>query len=164
MPTNFLTLKEILAELKEKNSITVLRKYCQDEWEFYDLLRDLMNNEDFKQACIDKSFNESCQKDLDHYIELANQVKKAVSKYFERKDIELQAYHTETNDADRILNINLANHDRNEPIRISDILQQEKNISELNVYCDKKHEIHAVRKGKERHYEFKESGIGNNSE
>ncbi|MGL9761290.1 MAG: hypothetical protein ACR5LB_03645 [Wolbachia sp.] len=156
MPTNFLTLKEILAELKEKNSITILRKYCQDEWEFYDLLRDLMNDEDFKQACIDKSFNESCQKDLDHYIELVNHAKKAVSKYFERKDIELQAYHTETNDTDRILNINLNNHDGNEPIRISDILQQEKNISELNVYCDKKHEIHAVRKGKERHYEFKE--------
>jgi hypothetical protein len=115
-----------------------------------------MNNEDFKQACIDKSFNESCQKDLDHYIELANQAKKAVSKYFERKDIELQAYYTEANNADRILNINLTNHGGNEPIRISDILQQEKNISELNVYCDEKHEIHAIRKGKERHYEFKE--------
>ncbi|WCR58781.1 MAG: Chromosome partition protein Smc [Wolbachia endosymbiont of Ctenocephalides felis wCfeF] len=156
MPTNFLTLKEILAELKGKNSITVLRKYCQDEWEFYDLLRDLMNNEDFNQACIDKSFNESCQKDFDHYIELANQAKKAVSKYFERKDIELQAYYTETNDADRILNINLANHDGNEPIRISDILQQEKNISKLNVYCDKKHDIYAYRKNKKRYYEFKE--------
>jgi hypothetical protein len=115
-----------------------------------------MNNEDFKQACIDKSFNESCQKDLGHYTELANQAKKAVSKYFERKDIELQAYYTEANDADRILNINLANHDGNEPIRISDILQQEKNISELNVYCDKKHDIYAHRESKKRYYEFKE--------
>ncbi|MDG7057428.1 MAG: hypothetical protein LKM43_04775 [Wolbachia endosymbiont of Penenirmus auritus] len=157
MPTNFLTLKEILAELKGKNSITALRKYYQDEWEFYDLLRDLMNDEDFKQACIDKSFSESCKKDLDHYIELANQAKKAVSKYFERKDIELQAYYTGTNDADRVLNINLTNHDGNGPIRISDILQQEKNISELNVYCDKKHDICAYRKNKERHYKFKES-------
>ncbi|MGL9682331.1 MAG: hypothetical protein ACR5K2_05305 [Wolbachia sp.] len=156
MQTNFLTLKEILAELEEKNSITTLRKYCQDEWEFYDLLRDLMNGEDFKQACIDKSFNESCQKDLYHYIELVNQAKKAASKYFEMKDINLQVYHAETNDTDRILNINLNNYDGNEAIRISDILQQEKNISELNVYCDKKHEIHAVRNGKERHYEFKE--------
>ncbi|MDR2548093.1 MAG: hypothetical protein LBC34_01115 [Rickettsiales bacterium] len=156
MLTNFLTLKEILAELKRKNSIAVLRKYCQDEWKFYDLLRDLTNDEDFKQACIDKSFNESCKKDLDHYIELANQAKKAVSKYFERKDTELQAYHTEANDADRVLNINLTNHDGNEPIRISDILQQEKNISELNVYCDKKHDIYAYRKNKKRYYEFKE--------
>lgn len=76
MPTNFLTLKEILAELKGKNSITVLRKYYQDEWGFYDLLRDLTNDEGFKRACIDKSFSESCKKDLDHYIELANQAKK----------------------------------------------------------------------------------------
>ncbi|MFP3035886.1 MAG: hypothetical protein ACEY3A_02540 [Wolbachia sp.] len=156
MQTNFLTLKEILAELKGKNSITALRKYYQDEWEFYDLLRDLMNDEDFKQACIDKSFNESCKKDLDHYIELANQGKKAVSKYFERKDIELQAYYTGANDADRVLNINLTNHDGNGPIRISDILQQEKNISELNVYCNKKHDICAYRENKKRHYEFKE--------
>ncbi|MGL9732752.1 MAG: hypothetical protein ACR5KW_01855 [Wolbachia sp.] len=156
MLTNFLALKEILAELKKKNSITVLKKYCQDEWEFYDLLRNLMNDESFKQACINKSFNESCQKNLDHYIELVNQAKKAVSKYFEKKDIELQAYHTETNNAKRILNINLINHDGNESIRISDILQQEKTINELNVYCDKKHKIHAVRNGNERHYEFKE--------
>ncbi|MEY2393121.1 coiled-coil domain-containing protein [Wolbachia endosymbiont of Tettigetta isshikii] len=157
MPTNFLTLKEILAELKGKNSITALRKYYQDEWEFYDLLRGLMNDEDFKQARIDKSFNESCKKDLDHYIELANQAKKAVSKYFERKDIELQAYYTGANDADRVLKINLTNHDENGPIRISDILQQEKNISELNVYCNKKHDICAYRENKKRHYEFKES-------
>ncbi|MDG7052859.1 MAG: hypothetical protein LKM45_03140 [Wolbachia endosymbiont of Alcedoecus sp.] len=156
MPTNFLTLKEILAELKGKNSITALRKYYQDEWEFYDLLRDLTNDEDFKQACIDKSFNESCKKDLDHYIELANQAKKAVSKYFERKDIELQAYYTGANNANRVLNINLTNHDGNGPIRISDILQQEKNISELNVYCNKKHDICAYRENKKRHYEFKE--------
>ncbi|MCM1001582.1 MAG: hypothetical protein KTV72_04670, partial [Wolbachia endosymbiont of Melophagus ovinus] len=115
-----------------------------------------MNDEDFKQACIDKSFSESCKKDLDHYIELANQAKKAVSKYFERKDIELQAYYTGANDADRVLNINLTNHDGNGPIRIGDILQQEKNISELNVYCNKKHDICAYRKNKERHYKFKE--------
>jgi hypothetical protein len=149
-------LKEILAELKGKNSITVLRKYYQDEWEFYDLLKDLMNDEDFKQACIDKSSSESYKKDLDHHIELANQAKKAVSKYFERKDVKFQAYYTGTNDADRILNINLTNHDGNEPIRIGDILQQEKNISELNVYCDKKHDIYAYRENKKRHYEFKE--------
>ncbi|MDR1139923.1 MAG: hypothetical protein LBJ80_02520 [Rickettsiales bacterium] len=153
----FMQKKELfLAKMKEKNSFTALRKYYQDEWEFYDLLRDLINDEDFKQACIDKSFSESCKKNLDHYIELANQAKKAVSKYFERKDIELQAYYTETNDADRILNINLTNHDGNEPIRISDILQQEKNISELNVYCDKKHDIYAYQENKKRYYEFKE--------
>lgn len=26
----------------------------------------------------------------------------------------------------------------------------------MNIYCDKKHDIYAYRKGKERHYEFKE--------
>ncbi|MCA4775099.1 hypothetical protein IHO40_03165 [Wolbachia endosymbiont of Mansonella ozzardi] len=58
-----------------------------------------------------KSFSESYKKDLDHYVELANQAKKAVSEYFERKSIELHACYTEDNDADRILNINLTNHD-----------------------------------------------------
>ncbi|MCA4774012.1 hypothetical protein [Wolbachia endosymbiont of Mansonella perstans] len=58
-----------------------------------------------------KSFSESYKKDLDHYIELANQTKKAVSEYFEREGIELHAYYTEANDDDRILNINLTNHD-----------------------------------------------------
>nr|WP_254229865.1 hypothetical protein [Wolbachia pipientis] len=55
-----------------------------------------------------------------------------------------------------MLNINLINYNRSEPIRISDILQQERGISTLNIYCDKKHDIYAYRKDKERHYEFKE--------
>lgn len=150
MSTNFLTLKNILAELKRKNSITVLEEHCQGKWEIYDLLMDLTNDENFKQAYIDLSFNKSFKKD---FIESANQAKKAVSKYFERKDIELQAFY---NDANRVLNINLINYNRSEPIRISDILQQERDISTLNIYCDKKHDIYAYRKGKERHYEFKE--------
>ncbi|KLT22864.1 hypothetical protein wVul_0067 [Wolbachia endosymbiont of Armadillidium vulgare str. wVulC] len=140
MSTNFLILKNILAELKRKNSITVLGEYYQGKWEFYDSLMDLANDE-------------KAYKDL---IELANQAKKAVSKYFRRKDIELQAFYVGTEDANRVLNINLTNYNRSEPIRISDILQQERDISELNIYCDKKHNIYAYRKGKERHYEFKE--------
>ena len=156
MSTNFLTLKNILAELKRKNSITVLEEYYQDKWEFYDLLMDLTNDENFKQAYIDNSFSKSFKKDFDHYTELANQAKKAVSKYFRRKDIEFQAFYIRTEDANRVLNINLINYNRSEPIRISDILQQERDISTLNIYCDKQHDIYAYRKGKERHYEFKE--------
>nr|WP_250147224.1 hypothetical protein [Wolbachia endosymbiont of Rhagoletis cerasi] len=153
MSTNFLTLKNILAELKRKNSITVLEEYYQDKWEIYDLLMDLTNDENFKQAYIDLSFNKSFKK---NFIELANQAKKAVSKYFRDKDIDLRAFYVETNNSDKVLNINLINYNRSEPIRISDILQQERDISTLNIYCNKKHDIYAYRKGKERHYEFKE--------
>ncbi|MFP3021872.1 MAG: hypothetical protein ACEY3K_02645 [Wolbachia sp.] len=140
MSAKFLILKDILAELKRKNSITVLEEYYQSKWEFYDSLMDLANDE-------------KAYKDL---IELANQAKKAVSKYFRNKDIDLQAFYVKTNNSDRVLNINLINYNRSEPIRISDILQQERDISELNIYCDKRHDIYAYRKGKERHYEFKE--------
>lgn len=140
MPAKFLILKDILAELKRKNSITVLEEYYQSKWEFYDSLMDLANN---KKA----------YKDL---IELANQAKKAVSKYFRDKDIDLRAFYVETNNYDKVLNINLINYNRSEPIRISDILQQERDISTLNIYCNKKHDIYAYRKDKERHYEFKE--------
>ncbi|QBB84122.1 MULTISPECIES: hypothetical protein [Wolbachia] len=156
MSTNFLILKNILAELKRKNSITVLEEYYQDKWEFHDLLMDLTNDENFKQAYIDNSFSKSFKKDFDHYTELANQAKKAVSKYFRDKDIDLRAFYVETNNSDKVLNINLINYNRSEPIRISDILQQERDISTLNIYCDKKHDIYAYRKDKERHYEFKE--------
>ncbi len=82
MSAKFLVLKNILAELKRKNSITVLEEYYQDKWEFYDLLMDLTNDENFKQAYIDNSFSKSFKKDFDHYTELANQAKKTVSKYF----------------------------------------------------------------------------------
>ncbi|UIP92643.1 hypothetical protein JSQ73_005750 [Wolbachia endosymbiont of Anopheles demeilloni] len=153
MSTNFPTLKNILAELKRKNSITVLEEHCQEKWEIYDLLMDLTNDENFKQAYIDLSFNKSFKK---NFIELANQAKKAVTKYFRDKDIDLRAFYVKTNNSDKVLNINLINYNRSEPIRISDILQQERNISTLNIYCDKKHDIYAYRKGKERHYEFKE--------
>ncbi|MFT4327250.1 MAG: hypothetical protein AB3P07_01225 [Wolbachia pipientis] len=153
MSTRFLILKNILAELKRKNSITVLEEHCQEKWEVYDLLMDLTNDENFKQAYIDLSFNKSFKK---NFIELANQAKKAVTKYFRDKDIDLRAFYVETNNSDKVLNINLINYNRSEPIRISDILQQERDISTLNIYCDKKHDIYAYRKGKERHYEFKE--------
>ncbi|MHC3897394.1 UNVERIFIED_CONTAM: hypothetical protein LBW93_00405 [Wolbachia endosymbiont of Nasonia longicornis] len=64
MSTNFPTLKNILAELKRKNSITVLEEHCQEKWEVYDLLMDLTNDENFKQAYIDLSFNKSFKKKL----------------------------------------------------------------------------------------------------
>lgn len=124
-----------------------------DEWSFYDLI----NDRDFKQTYIDKAVTESANKsfkeDIDKCIELAEQGKKAASKYFERKDVELQAYYTETDDAHRVLNVNLINYNRSEPTRISDILQQEK---ELNIYCNKKHEIYAYQEDKKRYYKFKE--------
>ncbi len=158
MLVDVLTQKKelFLAKLKEKSNFAALRD--QDEWEFHDLLRDL-TDEDFKQICIDKTATESAGKsfkeDIDKCVELAEQGKRAASKYF-KKGVKLQAYYTKINNADRVLNVNLIHYDKSEPTRISDILQQEKDIKELNIYCNKKHEIHAHREGKKRHYKFKE--------
>ncbi|MDE5061232.1 MULTISPECIES: hypothetical protein [Wolbachia] len=142
-----------LRELKKKKNFTYVQGAFGDEWSFYDLI----NDRDFKQTYIDKavteSVNKSFKEDIDKCIELAEQGKKAASKYFERKDVELQAYYTETDNAHRVLNVNLINYNRSEPTRISDILQQEK---ELNIYCNKKHEIYAYQEDKKRYYKFKE--------
>ncbi|WP_341816653.1 hypothetical protein [Wolbachia endosymbiont (group A) of Agelastica alni] len=158
MPVDVLMqAKELfLAKLKEKSNFAALRD--QDEWEFHDLLRDL-TDEDFKQICIDKTATESAGKsfkeDIDKCVELAEQGKRAASKYF-KKGVKLQAYYIENDNAHRVLNVNLIHYDKSEPTKISDILQQEKDIKELNIYCNKKHEIHAHREGKKRHYKFKE--------
>ncbi|WP_375316287.1 hypothetical protein [Wolbachia endosymbiont (group A) of Colletes cunicularius] len=145
-----------LVLLKKESDFTAIQKAYRDEWSFYDLI----NDRDFKQTYIDKAVTESANKsfkeDINKCIKLAEQGKKAASKYFERKDVELQAYYTETDNAHRVLNVNLINYNRSEPTRISDILQQEKDIKELNIYCNKKHEIHAHQKDKKRYYEFKE--------
>ncbi|WP_419247363.1 hypothetical protein ACJZL1_01650 [Wolbachia endosymbiont of Rhagoletis indifferens] len=143
----FLTL------LKEERDFTAIQNAYRDGWSFYDLI----NDKDFKQTYIDKAVTESAGKsfkeDIDKCIELAEQGKKAASKCFEGKGVELRAYYTETDNAHRVLNINLINYNRSEPTKISDILQQEK---ELNIYCNKKREICAHREGKERHYKFEE--------
>lgn len=142
--------------LKEERDLTAIQKAYRYEWSFYDLI----NDRDFKQTYIDKavteSANKSFKKDIDKCIKLAEQGKKAASKYLGRKGVELQAYYTETDNAYRVLNINYINHNGNEPVRVSDILQQEKDIKELNIYCNKKHEIHAHQEDKKRYYEFKE--------
>ncbi|WP_374698363.1 hypothetical protein [Wolbachia endosymbiont (group B) of Limnophora tigrina] len=147
-----------LRKLKEKKNFTYVQGAFGDEWSFYDLIND--NDRDFKQTYIDKAVTESANKsfkeDINKYIKLAELGKKAASKYFERKDVELQAYYTETDNAHRVLNVNLINYNRSEPTRISDILQQEKDIKELNIYCNKKHEIYAHQEDKKRYYEFKE--------
>lgn len=145
-----------LRKLKEKKNFTYVQRAFGDEWSFYDLI----NDRDFKQTYIDKAVTESANKsfeeDINKCIELAEQGKKAASKYCERKDVELQAYYTETGNDHRVLNINLTHYDNSEPTKISDVLQQEKDIKELNIYCNKKHEIHAHKKDKKRYYEFKE--------
>ncbi|WP_264954144.1 coiled-coil domain-containing protein [Wolbachia endosymbiont (group A) of Endotricha flammealis] len=145
-----------LRELKEKKNFTYVQGAFGDGWSFYDLI----NDRDFKQTYIDKAVTESANKsfkeDIDKCIELAEQGKKTASKYFERKDVELQAYYTETDNAHRVLNVNLINYNKSEPTRISDILQQEKDIKKLNIYCNKKHEIYAYQEDKKRYYEFKE--------
>ncbi|WP_065095377.1 MULTISPECIES: coiled-coil domain-containing protein [unclassified Wolbachia] len=142
--------------LKEESDFTAIQKAYRDEWSFYDLI----NDRDFKQTYIDKAVTESANKsfkeDIDKCIKLAEQGKEAASKYLGEKGVELRAYYTETDNTHRVLNINLINYNRSEPTRVSDILQQEKDIKELNIYCNKKHEIHAHQEDKKRYYEFKE--------
>ncbi|MGL9725197.1 MAG: hypothetical protein ACR5KV_00095 [Wolbachia sp.] len=62
------------------------------------------------------------------------------------KDVEFQAYYTEDDNSYRVLNINCINKDKE--VRVSDILQQERDINELNIYCNKKQKMHAYRKDK----------------
>ncbi|MDR0288479.1 MAG: hypothetical protein LBH78_00230 [Rickettsiales bacterium] len=149
----------LLKELKEKNSFAALRKDYGNEW----LLRDLIYDEDFKQKYIDKvigerdkSISDSLEKGIDKCKKLAKQGEDIASKYFGEWEVNFQAYCEETDNANRTLNVNLTNYNGSEPIKISDILQQEKDIGKLNIYCNKKHDIFAHREDKKRHYEFKE--------
>ncbi|WCR58585.1 hypothetical protein [Wolbachia endosymbiont of Ctenocephalides felis wCfeJ] len=142
--------------LKRKNDFATVKGGYEDKWCFYDM----MNDEDFKQRCIsaaeeeDKSFSESFKKSMGGYIKLVEEGREIASKYFGKASF--QAYCEETGNADKTLNINLINYSDSEPIKISDILQQEESIDKLNIYCNKRHDICAHRKDQKRYYEFKE--------
>lgn len=150
-----------LQKLKDKDDFDTLRKDYQDEWKFCSLLQDLTSDKEFKQTYIDKVIEEkdklSCsnlKEGISTYIKSMQQGKVAASKYFE-EGTELQAYYTEVNSENRILNINL-NGNKSGPTKISDILQQEKGTSELNIYFNKKREIHVSQdKDEKRYYKFK---------
>ncbi len=117
-----------LGKLKEKKNFTYVQRAFGDKWSFYDLI----NDGDFKKTYIDKAVTESANKsfkeDIDKCIKLAEQGKEAASKYLGEKGVEFRAYYTETDNTHRVLNINLINYNRSEQTRISDILQQEKDI------------------------------------
>lgn len=153
MLTGFLKWGKIFNVMKKKGSFASLGKDCQDEWEFLALLRKLTNDQGFEK---EKLSSKRLKDDIGKYIELANEAERIANKYFGKRNVRLQAYYTKVKGTDRVLNINLINYNRSEPTRISDILQQEKGISGLNVYCNKRHEVYAYQKGKERNYEFKE--------
>ncbi|MCA4774171.1 hypothetical protein [Wolbachia endosymbiont of Mansonella perstans] len=70
------------------------------------------------------------------------------------KKISFQAYCEETDNANRALSVNLINYNGSELIKISDILQQEKDISKLDIYCNKNLEIRAYKEDKKRYYKF----------
>ncbi|MDG7057144.1 MAG: hypothetical protein LKM43_03275 [Wolbachia endosymbiont of Penenirmus auritus] len=92
---------------------------------------------------------------MSKYLELSQEGKNIASRHFEEK-IAFQAYCEETDNASRALNVNLIDYNGSEPIKISDILQQEKDISKLDIYCDKNLEIRAYKKGKKRYYKFED--------
>ena len=96
------------------------------------------------------------RKNIGKYIELVKEGKEVASRYFGKWKEDFQVYCEEIDNNNKVLNINLTHYDNSEPTKISDVLQQEKDIKELNIYCNKKHEIHAHQKDKKRYYEFKE--------
>ncbi|WP_264683301.1 MULTISPECIES: hypothetical protein [unclassified Wolbachia] len=148
----------LLALLREKMDFADIQK-AYDNWRFNDLIGD----NDFKRMYVDqavkereKPVNEDFEKNIGKYIELVKEGKEVASRYFGKWKEDFQVYCEEIDNNNKVLNINLTHYDNSEPTKISDVLQQEKDIKELNIYCNKKHEIHAHKKDKKRYYEFKE--------
>lgn len=148
----------LLALLREKMDFTDIQK-AYGNWRFSNLIGD----NDFKRMYVDeavkereKPVNEDFEKNIGKYIELVKEGKEVASRYFGKWKEDFQVYCEEIDNNNKVLNVNLTHYDKNEPTKISDVLQQEKNIKELNIYCNKKHEIHAHQKDKKRYYEFKE--------
>lgn len=143
-----------LVLLKKESNFTAIQKAYRDKW----ALLNLINDKDFKQMYIDKAIDElgseGLRESVNKYIRLSEQGKKVANKHFGGEGVELQAYYTEDDNSHRVLNINCINEDKE--LRISDVLQQEKDVDKLNIYCNKKLRVSAYRKDKERHYEFKE--------
>ena len=148
----------LLALLREKMDFTDIQK-AYGNWRFSNLIGD----NDFKRMYVDeavkereKPVNEDFEKNIGKYIELVKEGKEVASRYFGKWKEDFQVYCEEIDNNNKVLNINLTHYDNSEPTKINDVLQQEKDIKELNIYCNKKHEIHAHKKDKKRYYEFKE--------
>ncbi|UYC23865.1 hypothetical protein L3551_01145 [Wolbachia endosymbiont of Aedes aegypti] len=148
----------LLALLREEMDFTDIQK-AYGNWRFSNLIGD----NDFKRMYVDeavkereKPVNEDFEKNIGKYIELVKEGKEVASRYFGKWKEDFQVYCEEIDNNNKVLNINLTHYDNSEPTKISDVLQQEKDIKELNIYCNKKHEIHAHKKDKKRYYEFKE--------
>ncbi|MFL3876463.1 hypothetical protein [Wolbachia endosymbiont of Trichogramma kaykai] len=148
----------LLALLREKMDFADIQK-AYGNWRFSNLIGD----NDFKRMYVDeavkereKPVNEGFEKNIGKYIELVKEGKGVASRYFGKWKEDFQVYCEEIDNNNRVLNINFTHYDNSEPTKISNVLQQEKDIKELNIYCNKKHEIHAHKKDKKRYYEFKE--------
>lgn len=148
----------LLGLLQEGEDFADVQRVYRNKWSLYNL----MNDGDFKQTYVNKAVGEldesvgkGFREDISKYVQLVDEGKNIASRHFE-ENIAFQAYCKETKEANKTLNINLIHYDKSKPIRISDILQQEKDIGKLNIYCNKKRDICARRKDKKRYYEFKE--------
>ncbi len=149
--------RRLLELLRKRMDFADIQK-AYDNWRFSDLVGD----SDFKRMYEDQAVKEREKPDSEYfeenigkYIKLVEEGKEITSRYFGKWKVNFQAYCEEINN-NRVLNVNLIHYDKSEPTRISDILQQEKDIKELNIYCNKKHEIYAHQEGKKRYYEIKE--------
>ena len=127
-------------------------------------LYDLITDKDFKQEYIEKAideedepFSENFRKEMNKYIELAQLGKSVVNKYFEDEGVDVQACYGITENGN-VLYANFINYCGVKPIRTSDILQDNENTQQLNVYCNKELEVNICREGKGRNYKF-EKGV-----
>ncbi|MFP3035520.1 MAG: hypothetical protein ACEY3A_00460 [Wolbachia sp.] len=148
---------KLLVLLRGHIDFTNIRK-TYDDWCFIDLMDDVNFRQEYVSKVVEereRPISENLKKNIDKCASLTAQGKQIASKYSEGK-VSFQAYCEETDNASRTLNINLINYNGSEPIKISDILQQEKDIGKLNIYCNKKHDICDRREDKKRYYEFKE--------
>jgi|GEM_PF-4291897 len=153
----FATIKAGYVTFVERDDNSSRMEFCEDVWFFYDIVHDTNFRQVFINEAINevgKPFSEKFRKDMSEYIELSQEGKDIASRHFEKK-IAFQAYCEETDNANMALNVNLINYDGNEPIRISDILRQEEDVDELNIYCKSKCEVRAFRgENNKRHYGF----------
>ncbi|WP_168463941.1 coiled-coil domain-containing protein [Wolbachia endosymbiont of Ctenocephalides felis wCfeT] len=146
----------LLKKIQGKSDFNSIKNSYGD-WGFYNLLRDLTRDENFKKEYLDKAFSErskSFMDDVNKYIELAYIGRGVANKYFSAK-LDIQAYYSVTGDNNRVLNINLVDHGNNEPIEVSDILKKEQDTDALNIYHNGKLEVYGRQdKEKKRYYTF----------
>ncbi|MGL9688672.1 MAG: hypothetical protein ACR5K6_02795 [Wolbachia sp.] len=126
---------KFLGLLKVTKNLTATRKAYNDDWFFCDVINDKDFEEYVNEAVgeEDGPTSKGLKKDIDKCRGLIRRGEDIASKYFRKKEVIFQAYCEETEDDNKILNVNLINYDKSKPIRISDILRQEEDVDKLDI-------------------------------